>query len=242
MLSNCKFINYINILKSINLKYQYNIKSYSNTITNANNNINTNSNLNECKIATVSTSKKPTTPTGLRGMPDYYGSDVFKLRYIESIFIDICKKQNFNEIRTPILEPISCFIHTLGDTSDIVNKEMYVFNDKNNRTICLRPEGTAGVMRAVLNNDLLKLTNISRFQKLYYIGPMYRYESPQKGRLRQFNQFGIEYIGERVELSDVQADADVIHLAVLCLKKLNIYNNCTVFIFLIILFYIISFV
>ncbi len=109
----------------------------------------------------------------------------------------------FDEIATPIFEYASVFLHTLGDTSDIVTKEMFTLTDRHGDLLALRPEGTAGVMRAVLSNNLYQ----GNLLKFFYAGPMFRYERPQKGRTRQFHQIGVETIGEESPYSDVEAIA-----------------------------------
>ena len=100
---------------------------------------------------------------------------------------DIFRNFSYSEIRTPALENSNLFKRSVGDTSDIVNKELYTFTDKNDKSISLRPEGTASVIRSIIEKKLDSETH-----KLWYLGPMWRYERPQKGRFRQFNQAGIE--------------------------------------------------
>ena len=110
--------------------------------------------------------------------------------YTEHILKDIFETYSISEIRTPALEDSSLFKRTVGDTSDIVNKELYSFMDKNDKSITLRPEGTASVIRSIIEK---KIDNESN--KFWYLGPMWRYERPQKGRYRQFSQAGVEILG-----------------------------------------------
>ncbi|MDD3463523.1 MAG: histidine--tRNA ligase [Sulfurospirillaceae bacterium] len=139
----------------------------------------------------------------LRGMKDIIGEDA----EIYSYFIDTCtkiaKNYGFELIETPILEETALFKRSVGESSDIVGKEMYQFIDKGDNDVCLRPEGTAGVVRAFIQQKMDKAGGIKRF---FYHGPMFRYERPQKGRLRQFHQFGVETFGE----SSVKEDATLI--------------------------------
>src|SRR5574344_2076458 len=127
---------------------------------------------------------------------------------------DIFSKANFKEIRTPIFEATELFARGVGDSTDIVNKEMYTF-EKSERSLTLRPENTAGVVRAFIENGMHRL---SAPVKLYYVGPMFRYESPQAGRQRQFHQVGVEMFG----IKDASADAEVILTAVNYLKSLGL--------------------
>jgi histidyl-tRNA synthetase len=131
----------------------------------------------------------------LTGMLDHYNdgdilSPSFKLFEVEKKIKDIFLNYRLQEIRTPLLEDINLFNRSVGNTSDIVNKEIYSFNDKNEKTIALRPEGTASVIRSVIEKKLDQANH-----KLWYLGPMWRYERPQKGRFRQFHQAGVELLG-----------------------------------------------
>ena len=131
----------------------------------------------------------------LTGMLDQYddgdmSNTSSKLFEVEKIIKNIFLNYKFQEIRTPVLEDANLFIRSVGDSSDIVNKEIYSFNDRNDKTIAMRPEGTASVIRSVIEKKLDQTTH-----KLWYLGPMWRYERPQKGRYRQFNQAGIEVLG-----------------------------------------------
>lgn len=151
----------------------------------------------------------------LKGTLDFYQQEAAKMRFIEEKAKTILNTFGFEEIITPIIEPTDVFVRSSGDSSDIVNKEMYTFNDRGNRSITLRPEGTASVVRSFLEN---KLYVNSPLTKLYYCGPMFRYERPQAGRYRQFMQFGIEVFGE----GSAFLDADVIISAYQLLSALGI--------------------
>ena len=131
----------------------------------------------------------------LTGMPDLYddgdaANSSSKLFEVEKGIKDIFINYKFQEIRTPVLEDVNLFKRSVGNASDIVNKEIYSFNDRNDKTIAMRPEGTAGVVRSIIEKKLDQASH-----KLWYMGPMWRYERPQKGRYRQFNQAGIEILG-----------------------------------------------
>ncbi|WP_270164570.1 histidine--tRNA ligase [Paenibacillus sp. SYP-B4298] len=140
------------------------------------------------------------------GTQDILPAAAGKWQYVEEKARDLCRRFNYRELRTPIFEATELFQRGVGETTDIVEKEMYTFTDRGNRSITLRPEGTAGTMRAYVENKLYGEPDIA---KLYYIGPMFRYERQQAGRYRQFHQFGIEALG-----SDSPAlDAEVIALA-----------------------------
>lgn len=139
--------------------------------------------------------------SSLRGMPDLLPSAAELHTFITTQAQAIAASFGFREIKTPLLEPIEVFKGSVGETSDIVSKEMYTFFDRNEKEVCLRPEATASVMRATLNAGLLHQLP----QKFFYAGPMFRYERPQKGRLRQFSQIGIEYIGDATPYADLEA-------------------------------------
>jgi len=137
--------------------------------------------------------------SALRGMKDIHFEDAKKFENFLNIAIQIAKNHGFSPIETPILEETGLFKRSVGESSDIVGKEMYRFTDKGDNDVCMRPEGTAGVVRAFIEKKLDRAGGEYRF---YYFGPMYRYERPQKGRLRQFHQFGIESFGESSCLED----------------------------------------
>ncbi len=152
-----------------------------------------------------------------RGTVDIYGEDVYLWQFIEKTIRETCASFCIEEIRTPIFEHTEVFKRDEEDTSDMVNKEMYTFFDKGDRSLTLRPELTAPVVRSFVEN---KLFGLGLPQKYFYIGPCFRYERPQAGRQRQFHQFGVEYFGS----PSVVADAEVIALADTIIKKLGIKN------------------
>ena len=120
-------------------------------------------------------------------MHDVYGTSFYKQKNIIEIFTKVASTFNFTPMQTPIIEYSDIFLRTLGNASDVVMKEMYSFLDKSNDSLTLRPEGTAGIARALISNGLTK-----NYLRVFYYGPMFRYERPQQGRLRQFNQVGVE--------------------------------------------------
>ncbi|MDQ1325796.1 MAG: histidyl-tRNA synthetase, partial [Campylobacterota bacterium] len=129
----------------------------------------------------------------LRGMKDLTFEESERYVHILDTAVNIAKRYGYSYIETPILEETALFKRSVGNSSDIVNKEMYQFEDKGGYDVCMRPEGTAGVARAFISD---KLDRQPIKQKFYYHGPMFRYERPQKGRLREFHQFGCESFGE----------------------------------------------
>ena len=141
-----------------------------------------------------------------RGTKDIMPDQIYKWHFIESKFAAICRKYGFEEIRTPIFEHTELFQRGVGDTTDIVQKEMYTFEDNGHRSITLKPEGTSPTVRAFLES---KQYAESQPTKYYYETQCFRYEKPQSGRLREFHQFGIEVFGSKSML----ADAEVIALA-----------------------------
>ena len=152
----------------------------------------------------------------VRGTHDLLHIDMYNYNYIVNLVSCISANYGFKPIATPIFEFSNVFKRTLGESSDIVTKEMYTFKDKGEEEITLRPEGTAGVVRAIISNGLAQEMPF----KAFYHGPMFRYERPQKGRLRQFHQIGIELLGVKKE----QADIEVIACANQVIKELNIQN------------------
>ncbi|MEA3418883.1 MAG: histidine--tRNA ligase [Campylobacterota bacterium] len=135
----------------------------------------------------------------LRGMKDLTFEESQRFVHIITTAIGIAKKYGYSYIETPILEETSLFKRSVGESSDIVGKEMYQFEDKGGNDVCMRPEGTAGVVRAFVS---AKLDRQPQKYKFYYYGPMFRYERPQKGRLREFHQFGCESFGEASAYED----------------------------------------
>lgn len=159
-----------------------------------------------------------------RGTQDILPGDVEKWQLIEKKAREICEKFQYHEIRTPIFEQTDLFLRSVGDTTDIVQKEMYTFDDRGGRSLTLRPEGTASTVRSFVEHKMFGYAN--QPVKLYYMGPMFRYERPQAGRYRQFVQFGVEAIGS----DDPAIDAEVIALAMslykeMGLKKLKLIVN-----------------
>lgn len=153
----------------------------------------------------------------VRGMRDILPDEAEKWKRLEDIVASIFSIYGFKEIRTPLIEETSLFKRSIGETTDIVEKEMYTFLDRKERSISLRPEATASIVRAYIENSLDKKEG---FVKLYYIGPMFRLEKPQKGRQRQFHQLGVEALGSYSPF----LDAEVILLLNRLLKNLGIVN------------------
>ncbi|MDG4655408.1 histidine--tRNA ligase [Ectobacillus antri] len=151
-----------------------------------------------------------------RGTQDIRPGTVELWQYIEEQARDICRRYNYKEIRTPIFEHTDLFLRGVGDTTDIVQKEMYTFTDRGERSLTLRPEGTAAVVRSYVENKMYG--DATQPTKLFYIGPMFRYERPQSGRFRQFVQFGIEALGS----NDPAIDAEVMALAMDFYKGLGL--------------------
>lgn len=151
------------------------------------------------------------------GTRDILPAEISKWNYVQSIVTSVFSKFNYKEIRTPIFEETSLFARSIGEATDIVSKEMYTFVDRSGENITLRPEMTAGVVRALNEHALDKKQSLN---KLFYIGPMFRQERPQAGRLRQFNQFGAEAIGS----NDPLLDAEMIIMAFDIFQKLGLKN------------------
>jgi histidyl-tRNA synthetase len=151
----------------------------------------------------------------LRGMNDILSNDYERFNYFIDTATAIAKRYGFHYVETPLLEETALFKRSVGESSDIVGKEMYQFTDKGGNDVCLRPEGTAGVVRAFIQQKLDKKGGIHRF---YYHGAMFRYERPQKGRLREFHQFGVESFG----IDSVYEDALMIMMVADILKALGI--------------------
>ena len=150
----------------------------------------------------------------LRGTVDLFPDQLIKWQNVEKILIDQLSRASIKEIRTPILEMTELFIRGIGEGTDVVSKEMYTFLDRGERSCTLRPEGTASVARALIQNGI----SSKPLQKLWYMGPMFRYERPQAGRQRQFHQLGVEFVGYEA----VRSDIEIISLAWDILGKLGI--------------------
>ncbi|MDG6774080.1 histidine--tRNA ligase [Thiomicrorhabdus sp. ZW0627] len=154
--------------------------------------------------------------SAIRGMNDLYGSEVEAFDYLLAQAQNTLQQYGFQSIRLPVVEKTELFARSIGEVTDIVEKEMYTFADRNGDSLTLRPEGTAGCVRAMIQNGLTH----NQIQKLYYSGPMFRYERPQKGRYRQFHQFGVEVFG----LADADIDAELIALSARLWEKLGLEN------------------
>ena len=141
-----------------------------------------------------------------KGTQDILPGDSAKWQYVESVARETFKKYNYGEIRTPMFEHYEVISRSVGDTTDIVTKEMYDFHDKGDRHITLRPEGTAPVVRSYVENKLFA-PEVQKPVKVYYIGSMFRYERPQAGRLREFHQLGVECFGSKNPATDVETIA-----------------------------------
>ncbi len=136
-----------------------------------------------------------------KGTQDWYGSDMHKRTIIEAAARELCKVYNIKEVITPVFEHTVLFQRGVGETTDVVQKEMYTFEDKGHRSITLKPEGTAGAIRAYLENNMYAEPAPT---KLFYVTPAFRYEQPQSGRLRQHHQFGVEFVGSKSPLVEVE--------------------------------------
>ena len=150
-----------------------------------------------------------------KGTKDVLPSDSYKWQFVEGVCRDMAKRFQLKEIRTPVFEHTELFARGVGDTTDIVTKEMYTFLDKGERSITLKPEGTAGAVRSFIENGM---ANGALPCKMYYITPAFRYERPQAGRLREFHQFGVEIFGAK----GAETDAETIVFADSLLKKLGL--------------------
>ncbi|HOJ50494.1 MAG TPA: histidine--tRNA ligase [Spirochaetota bacterium] len=150
----------------------------------------------------------------VKGTKDVLPNNSYIIKYVESVVDEVAKSFYLKEIRTPILEYSSLFKRAIGSDTDVVSKEMFEFDDRAGRTLCLRPEGTAGVVRALIESGLYR----NKINRLFYKGAMFRAEKPQKGRLREFHQIGVEIVGDE----SVYADIDVIMFNIMLLDKLGI--------------------
>ena len=155
----------------------------------------------------------------IRGMNDLLPSDSPRWQFFEAKVRQLMLRYGFNEIRTPIVEQTALFARSIGEVTDIVEKEMYTFDDRNSESLTLRPEGTASCVRAAMEHGLL----YNQTQRLWYQGPMFRYERPQKGRYRQFHQIGIEAFG----FDGPDIDAEVILLSARLWKELGLMEHVT---------------
>jgi histidyl-tRNA synthetase len=153
----------------------------------------------------------------IRGTRDILPAEIGYWHFVESVATQILNRSLYQEIRSPIFEQTSLFERGIGAATDVVGKEMYTFSDRGDRSITLRPEGTAGVVRSYIEH---KLYAVGGVQRLWYKGPMFRYERPQAGRQRQFHQIGVELLGSM----DPRADVEVIAIATDILEKLGLKN------------------
>lgn len=155
----------------------------------------------------------------IRGMNDIVPQAIPYWEKAERVLKDVATSYGYQEIRFPIVETTELFVRVIGEVTDIVEKEMYTFSDRNNDSLTLRPEGTAGCVRAALEQGLLH----NQIQRLWYLGPMFRHERPQKGRYRQFHQFGVEAFG----LSGPDLDAELLLMAQRIFRALGIADKLT---------------
>lgn len=154
----------------------------------------------------------------VKGTDDILSDSISKWHTLEEIIRYVAKVYNFHEWRTPIMEYTELFVRSVGESTDVVNKEMYTFDTKGGKSVTLRPEGTAGVLRAYVQHKMYA----SEIQptKIYYIEPMFRYEQPQLGRQRQFNQFGVEVLGDKSPFLDIE----VIQLGLMVCQLVGLEN------------------
>jgi len=153
----------------------------------------------------------------VRGTHDLFGDEYLRHKYIADVAMDITSRYGFSPIATPIFEFTNVFSRSIGETTDVVTKEMYSFEDRGGESLTLRPEGTAGVVRAFISNGLQQNTPV----KFSYHGPMFRYERPQKGRQRQFHQFGVELLG----VAQPQADVEVVAMGADFLEAIGLKDK-----------------
>lgn len=153
----------------------------------------------------------------LKGTHDILPEEVYKWDYMEGVIRAVCSRYGYKEIRTPIIEATELFQRGIGDTTDVVTKEMYTFKDRGDRSVTLRPENTASAVRAYLEH---KMYGDQQVHKMFYIGSMFRYDRPQAGRYREFHQFGLEVLGASSPL----ADAEVIAMACEIFHRLGLKN------------------
>jgi histidyl-tRNA synthetase len=152
-----------------------------------------------------------------RGTRDILPLEAYKWHYVEGVVRELCREFGFGEVRTPVFEHTELVLRGVGETTDIVQKEMYTFEDRGGRSLTLKPEGTAPAVRAFVEHSLYSEAQPT---KMYYITPVFRYERPQAGRLREHHQFGIEVFGAK----EASADAEVISVAMVFLERLGIKN------------------
>ena len=152
----------------------------------------------------------------VRGMHDVLPDDSYRWQALEGMIRDVMNSYGYNEMRTPIVESTDLFCRSIGEVTDIVEKEMYTFADRNSDMLTLRPEGTASCVRSGIEHGFLH----NQIQRLWYMGPMFRHERPQKGRYRQFHQFGVETFG----MADADIDAELIFIGARLWNLLGLEN------------------
>lgn len=152
-----------------------------------------------------------------KGTKDILPSEVYKWHYVENIIKEICALHGYREIRTPVFEHTELFERGVGETTDVVQKEMYTFLDKGGRSITLKPEGTSPAVRAFIEHSIF---NDPQPTKVFYLTPCFRYENPQSGRLREHHQFGVEVFGA----SEPSVDAEIINIAMMLYERLGVGN------------------
>lgn len=155
-----------------------------------------------------------------RGTKDVLPQDSWKWQAVEAVMREIAARAGFREVRTPVFEHTELFLRGVGDTTDIVQKEMYTFEDKGHRSVTLKPEGTAGAVRALVEHSLY--AGVLPMKMYYLNAPIFRYEAPQSGRLREHHQFGCEVFGA----AEPTCDAEVITLALNVLRTLGLKDLC----------------
>ena len=175
-------------------------------------------NLNQPAGITVYPGKRTMKAARLHGFKDIFHPETEKLRLVESKTKEVFERFGFSEIIIPILEPSGVYSTGLGDTTDIVQKEMYTFETKGGEWVSMRPEGTAGVVRAFIEHSLYRKSPVT---KLYYTGEMFRHEKPQEGRQRSFNQIGAELFGSK----DPLADSEIIAMLWLAITELGLSDH-----------------
>src|SRR5450631_2672205 len=157
-------------------------------------------------------------PPGVKGMNDVLPPDVSKWQFVEEKARGVLEAFAYRELRTPVLEYTPLFVRSVGEVTDVVEKQMYTFDDRDGRSVSMRPEGTAAAVRAYIENAQWNREPVTRW---YYLGPMFRHERAQRGRLRQFHQIGAEWFG----VNEPSADAETIAMLVALLAELGIKSS-----------------
>src|SRR5262245_26409370 len=154
-------------------------------------------------------------PPGVKGMNDILAPEVSKWQFLEQQARDVLEAFAYHELRTPVLEYTPLFVRSVGEVTDVVEKQMYTFDDRDGRSVSMRPEGTASAVRAYVENAHWNKESVTRW---YYLGPMFRHERAQRGRLRQFHQVGAEVFGA----SEPSIDAEMIAMIVAMLERFGL--------------------